>query len=453
MPKQLIHQIRNEICEILQKLINIDTTNPPGNETPAAKYIEKELNKDNFECEIIEAKPARGSLITRLEGTGKKPSLLLLSHIDVVAANPKEWSTPPFKSAIKDGFIYGRGTLDMKGMTAIEIMTLKLLKRNGIKPKGDILLAATADEENGGLNGIDWLLKNHYEKFMAKYVINEGGGASIPTKNGNIFTVNTAEKGILWFKLKAQGTPGHGSMPNTAVNAINPIIKAVEKLSNYTPETVYTPTVKTYLNKIAEKNGELKDSFEELIRQPDKSMQILNQLASKGEPLAEEIRPRIQLTLTPTMLLGGVKANIIPSTCEVTFDCRILPEQTVENTVTLIRKLLAEAGLNELKIELLQAHNGTESPIDTPLYQTITEVLSEFEPDCTVTPTLLCGGTDSKFYRAKGSICYGFHPMHTEPPVEGKYIKREHGIDERISIDNLIFGTSVLYETVKKIMT
>ncbi|MDR2708187.1 MAG: M20/M25/M40 family metallo-hydrolase [Nitrososphaerota archaeon] len=448
-----MHQICEEVRELLQKLVRIDTTNPSGNETVAAQFLEQELGKDNFECEIIESKPTRGNLITRLEGTGEGPSLLLLSHLDVVAANPAEWSIPPFEGAIKDGIVYGRGTLDMKGMTAIEVMTLKLLKRNGVKIKGDVLLAATADEENGGFNGVSWLLKHHREKFMADYVLNEGGGASIPTRSGNIFTVNTAEKGVMWFKLKAKGVPGHGSMPNTAVNAISPIICAVEKLCSYKPEIVYVPTVKAFLSKVAEKNPDLREPFEELIGHPEKSMQILDSLASRGEPLAEEIRPRIQLTLTPTMLLGGVKANIVPSECEVTFDCRILPGQSVDSTLSLIRGLLSDVGLSELGLEFLQTCNGTESSMQTVLYQTIVDVLCEFEPNCTVTPTLLCGGTDSKFYRVQGSICYGFHPMHTEPPIDGKYVRREHGIDERISIDNLVFGTSVLYETVKRFMT
>jgi acetylornithine deacetylase/succinyl-diaminopimelate desuccinylase-like protein len=445
--------IRNEVCELLQKLVQIDTTNPPGNETPAAHFLEQELGKEGFECEIFESKPGRGSLITRLIGTGTGPSLMLLSHLDVVAANPAEWSVPPFSGTVKDGFMYGRGTLDMKSMTAIEVMTLKLLKRNGVKPKGDIILAATADEEKGGFDGVGWLLEHHKEKFRADYVLNEGGGATVPTKNGNIFTINTAEKGIIWFKLKAKGRPGHGSMPNTAVNAITPINRAIEKLCSYKPETVYIPTVKAYLEKIAEKTPELKQPFAELLAHPERSMQILDDLAAKGEPLAEEIRPRIQMTLTPTMVSGGVKANIVPSECEVTFDCRILPGQTVESTLALVKGLLAEAGLSGLEMEFLQMHNGTESPMHTPLYQTIVEVLREFEPDCTVTPTLMCGGTDSRPYREQGAVCYGFHPMHTEPPVNGKYIKREHGIDERISIDNLVFGTSVMYETVKKFVT
>jgi acetylornithine deacetylase/succinyl-diaminopimelate desuccinylase-like protein len=453
MPIQLMHQIRDEVCELLQKLVCIDTTNPPGNETVAAQFLERELDKDGFECEIIESKPARGSLITRLKGTGESPSLLLLSHLDVVAANSTEWSIPPFSGTVKDGFVYGRGTLDMKSMTAIEVMTMKLLKRNGIKPKGDVLLAATADEERGGFDGVSWLLKHHREKFMADYVLNEGGGASISTVNGNVFTVNVAEKGVLWFKLKARGRPGHGSMPNTAVNAITPISRAIEKLCSYKPEIVYVPSVEAFLKKIIEKKPELKAPFEELLAYPEKSLQILDDLATKGEPLVDEIRPIIQLTLTPTMLMGGIKANIIPSECEVTFDCRILPGQTIDNTLALIRGLLSEAGLDKLEFEILQSHNGTESPTQTPLYQTITKVLSEYEPNCTVTPTLMCGGTDSKFYREQGSICYGFHPMHTEPPVNGKYIKREHGIDERISIDNLVFGTTIMYETVKKFMT
>ncbi|MCL1977832.1 MAG: M20/M25/M40 family metallo-hydrolase [Candidatus Bathyarchaeota archaeon] len=453
MPIQLTPQICSEACELLQKLIQINTTNPPGNETLAAQFLEQELNKDDIECEIMEPKPSRGSLITRLKGTKKGPSLLLLSHLDVVTANPTEWSVPPFSGMVKDGFIYGRGALDMKSMTTIEVMTLKLLKRQGIKLKGDVLLAATADEEKGGLDGVDWLLKHHREKLMADYVLNEGGGASIPTKNGNIFTINTAEKGVIWFKLKAQGKPGHGSMPNTAVNAINSISRVIEKFCNYKPEISYSSTVKTYLKMIIEKSPELKRSFEELLEHPERSMQILDDLAARGEPLAEEIRPRIQLTLTPTMVSGGVKINIVPSECEVTFDCRILPGQTVDSTLVLFRGLLTEAGLDELQTELLQVHNGTESPMQTPLYQTIIEVLHEFEPNCIVTPTLMCGGTDSKFYRELGSICYGFHPMHTESPVNGKYIKREHGIDERISIDNLVFGTSVMYETVKRFMT
>jgi acetylornithine deacetylase/succinyl-diaminopimelate desuccinylase-like protein len=453
MPTHLMHSVRDEVACLLQNLIRINTINPPGNETCAAKFLVQELSKDNIKCDLFESKIDRGSLVTRLKGSGAGPSLLLLSHLDVVPANPKEWSVDPLSGAIKDGFIYGRGALDMKSMTAMEVMALKLAKRNGLKLKGDLLLAATADEEKGGFDGVGWLMEHHKDKIMADYVLNEGGGASVPTKKDNIFTINTAEKGIIWFKIKAKGRPGHGSVPNTAINAITPINKAIEKLSSYKPETIFIPTVKTYLEKVAEKTPELKAPFAKMFAHPERSEKILDKLEADGEPLVDEIRPRIKMTLTPTMVNGGVKVNIVPSECEATFDCRILPGQTVDDTLALIKRRLSEAGLTGLEFEYLQMHEGSESKMNTPLYTAITETMHYFEPDCTVTPTLMCGGTDSRFFREHGAVCYGFQPMFTEPPVDGKFIKREHGIDERISIDNLVFGTSVMYEVIKKFMT
>ena len=243
----LLKEVEEEITSLLSELIRIDTTNPPGNETKAAKYLSENLGKDGFKCELFESAPGRGSVITRLKGTGEKPGLLLLSHLDVVAANAKEWSVNPFGGVVKDGFVWGRGALDMKGMSAIEVMALKLLKRNGVKLKGDVILAATADEEMGGLGGADYLLRNHREKIFAPYVLNEGGGSAIPTLNKNVYTVNTAEKGLLWFKVKAKGTPGHGSMPEAADNAIMRMSKVIEKLGNYHAEIMLVPTMRQFL--------------------------------------------------------------------------------------------------------------------------------------------------------------------------------------------------------------
>lgn len=452
MSTPLNQSVREEVTSLLQKLIQINTTNPPGNETAAAQFLSRELSSEGFECEIIESKPSRGSVITKLKGTGEGPSLLLLSHLDVVAANPNEWSVNPFSGEVKDGFVWGRGALDMKSMTAIEVMTMKLLKRNNVKPKGDILLAATADEEKGGFDGAGYLLAKYKDRIYADYVLNEGGGTAVPTKNGNVFTVNAAEKGILWFKIKAKGTPGHGSTPNVADNAVLCINSIINKLASYTPEIRFIPTVKGYLEEIAKKNPALQKPFSEMQANPEHSEQILDALARQGEPLAEEIRPRIKMTLTPTMISGGVKENIVPSECEAIFDCRLLPGQTVEETLALIKSLLSDVGLEKLSLEIIHAHEGSESPMQTPLYNAISSVLREFEPNCSVSPTLMTGGSDSHFFREEGSVCYGFHPMHPEPPVNGRFIKREHGIDERISVDNLVFGTNVMFETVKKFM-
>ena len=219
----------------------------------------------------MESAPGRGSVITRLKGSGEKPNLLLLSHLDVVAANPAEWSVDPFAGTVKDGYVYGRGAYDMKGMTAVELFTLKLLKQNNIPLKGDIVLAATADEEKGGEEGAGYLLRNHKDKVWCPYVLNEGGGLAIPQKNGNVYPVQTAEKGILWFKVKAKGTPGHGSTPNTADNAILRINKVIAKLDNYKPATMYVPTLKEYLAEIARINPDLKADFTNLLNNPAKS--------------------------------------------------------------------------------------------------------------------------------------------------------------------------------------
>ncbi len=202
MVAHMLKEVTEEVTSFLSGLIKINTTNPPGNEIKAAKYVAEDLKKDGFKCDLYESSPGRGSVVTRLKGTGEKPSLLLLSHLDVVAANPKEWSVDPFSGLVEDGFVWGRGALDMKGMTAVEAMALKLLKRNKMKLKGDIILAATADEEKGGEAGAGWLVQNHLDKVKADYVLNEGGGTAIPVNGKTVYTIQTAEKGILWFTVQ-----------------------------------------------------------------------------------------------------------------------------------------------------------------------------------------------------------------------------------------------------------
>ncbi len=452
MSPQILMNVEREVTELLRILIRINTTNPPGNETASANYIAQYLGKEGFKTEVIESTSGRGSMVTKLKGTGEKPSLLLLSHLDVVAANAQEWSIDPFAGEIKDGCVYGRGAYDMKSMTVIEIMVMKLLNKNHVLLKGDVVLAGTADEEQGGEEGAGYLLRNYKEKVLCPYVINEGGGLAFPSKNGYVFPVQTAEKGILWLKIKAKGTPGHGSTPNMADNAVLRMNKVLNKLGNYQPPTIYVPTLKAFLAEIGTQDPELKETFSRLLANPQKSEQILDQLVKKDHALAEEIRPRTKMTIAPTMIHGGVKENIIPSDCEAVFDCRILPGQSIDETVDLIKGLLKDVGLDKLSFEFIQAHGGSESTINTELYSTITDVLKEFEPGCGVTPTLTTGGTDSRFFRELGSVCYGFQPMIPDEPND-QLEKRMHGIDERITVKNLVYGTSVLYETVKRFMT
>jgi acetylornithine deacetylase/succinyl-diaminopimelate desuccinylase-like protein len=443
-------EVQEEVTDFLSGLIRINTTNPPGNETAAGKYVAKALEQDGFKCELFESAPGRGSVVTRLKGESRKPSMLLLSHLDVVAANPKEWSVDPFGGLVKDGFVWGRGALDMKGMTAVEVMALKLLKRNGAKLKGDMLLAATADEEKGGEAGAGWLVQNHPDRVDADYVLNEGGGMAMQVNGKNMFTINTAEKGILWFKVEATGTPGHGSVPGAADNAILRMNKVVEILGHYRSKISLVPTVKQYVANISKSSG--LGALSTLLHDPSKSDQILDALAQKDRYLAEELRARLRMTVTPTMINGGVKENIVPSQCDTVFDCRILPGQTTTKTFDEIKNLLKDADSDKLTFETIQANEPSESSLDTPLYTVIVEALKEFEPGCSVAPVMLTGGTDSRFFRKLGSTCYGFHPVRPETSYS-EMQKTIHGIDERISEENLVFGTSVLYNVIERFMT
>ena len=452
MPVELIKEIQEEVTNLLSDLIRIDTTNPPGNETKAAEYLAETLEKDGFKCELLESTPGRGSVITRLKGTGEKPSLLLLSHLDVVAANPKEWTVDPFAGLVKDGFVWGRGAIDMKSMTAMEVMVMKLLKRNKIQPKGTITLAATADEEKGGEAGAGWLVRSHPDKVQADYVINEGGGLAIPINGKNIFTVQTAEKGILWFRVKAKGTPGHGSVPGAADNAILRMNKVVEKLGNHRSKISLVSTVEEFLSGIAKENKTAQQALSLLLQNPELADQILDEFAKGDKAIAEEIRAMLRMTIAPTIIRGGIKENIIPSECEAVFDCRILPGQKPTDALKEIKGLLKEIDPERIDFEIIQANEPSESATNSPLYKQIVNVLREHEPQCSVVPILLTGGTDSRFFRKMGSICYGFQPMLSDIPY-GEILKMVHGIDERISIENLVFGTSILYNLVERFMT
>lgn len=452
MCAHLLREVEEEVTTLLTELIRIDTTNPPGNETPAARFLAETLEKDGLKCEIIESSPGRGNVVTRIPGTGEKPNLLLLSHLDVVPAVAKEWMVNPFSGLVKDGFVWGRGAIDCKSLTAIETVVMKLLVRNRVKPKGDIIFAATADEEKGGDAGVGWLVKNHPEKIKAEYVINEGGGDSYPIMGRHVFRIQTAEKGVMWLKIKAKGIPGHGSVPGVADNAVLRMANVAVKLGTYKAKIKLVPTVKRFLEGLGRQNVSPWNLLKVLVANPSIADDILDKMAKEKKAIAESIRAMLRITIAPTIVHGGIKENIIPSECEGIFDCRILPGQTKETLLDEIKIVLADVEIEKLSFEFIQAGEPTESPIETPLFRMMEETLKEFEPDCMVVPFMVTGGTDSRFLRQIGSVCYGFQPLKVDIPYD-EYAKLVHGIDERISIENLVFGVSVLYRLVEKFMT
>ncbi len=451
MKTQVIREVKDEVSNLLSDLIRIDTTNPPGNESEAAEFLTGYLEKDGFKCEAFESSRSRGSVVTRLEGSGERPRVLLLSHLDVVAANAKEWSVDPFGGVIRDGFVWGRGALDMKSMTAVEVVALKLLKRRGVRLKGDVLLAATADEEKGGESGAGWLVKNHPEKVRADYVLNEGGGLAAPVEGRNLFTVQSSEKGILWFRVHAKGVPGHGSVPSAADNAIMRMNKVISCLAAYGARVRYVPSVTGYLRELSKVDKSIGTGLSTMLEDASKTDEVLDSFPDSRRALAEQIRAMTRLTVTPTIIRGGVKENIIPSECEAVFDCRVLPGDSPENALATFKRLLKDEGLDKLSFEVIQANEPSESRLGTPMYRSIESTLKEFEPDCYVAPTMLTGGTDSRFFRKMGAVCYGFQPMRCDLPY-GEIVGGIHGVDERISVENLVFGVSVLYRLLDRFL-
>jgi len=447
---KLFRETEEETTTLLSDLIRINTTNPPGNETPAAKFLAKTLQEEGLKCEVLESSKGRGNIVTRIKGSGEKPNLLLLSHLDVVPATPKEWSVDPFSGLVKDNFVWGRGALDCKSLVAIETMVIKLLVRNEVNLKGDVIFAATADEEVGGGDGVGWLVKNHLDKIRADYVVNEGGGYSIPIKGKHIFTVQTAEKGIVWMKIKVHGRPGHGSIPGVADNAVLRMAEVMRCLGTHRSKIKIVPTVKHMIKEFSKERGTIARHLSGLLTNPFFADRVLDQMAKREKGMAESIRAMIRTTIAPTMVHGGIKENIIPSECEGVFDCRILPGQTKETLLNEVKEVLKD--IQNLEFEYIKADEPSESSFDTALYRQVQETLKGFVPDCSAVPLMMTGGTDSRYLRQLGSVCYGFQPIKTDVPID-EILKMTHGIDERISVENLVFGTSVLYRLVEQFMT
>ncbi|MHA1797339.1 MAG: M20/M25/M40 family metallo-hydrolase [Candidatus Helarchaeota archaeon] len=440
-------EFANETIKILQELIRIDTTNPPGNEIKAASWIQDYLSKDGIESEIIESAEGRGNIISRLKGTDSNaPSLMILSHLDVVPSQDlKKWEFPPFSGEFKDNFIWGRGALDCKGTTAPQLMTFITLYREGFKPKGDIIFAATADEEAGGHFGPGWLLENKFEKFKADYVITEGGGqlVPLPTKNPN-YIIQVAEKGIYWTRLKINGAAGHGSVPgNPDKMAIVKMAKVIEKISKFKPKVEINDIYKQTLETI-EASGLIK--FFLGSKRLFHTAMKLGKIILK-EDVSQLLSPLVQNKITVTMLNAGSKVNNIPGTCEASLDVRLLPGYDREHLNFLLRKIFGKKLFNEIEIEAIENQPGGYTPIDTEFGRKIEDVMKKIEPTARLIPYLSPGSTDMCHLRKYGIKAYGFVPMKVD---EGLTIREmgemPHGYNERISYGNLMFATRFFYE-------
>jgi acetylornithine deacetylase/succinyl-diaminopimelate desuccinylase-like protein len=413
----------SEVTDLLSRLIQIDSTNPPGNETAAAELLRDYLEANGVACELYARVPERANLVARLPGTGDGASLLLLGHTDVVLADPAEWSVPPFSGEVRDGEVWGRGALDMKSQVAAEAVALASLAREGFKPKGDLILAATADEEVGDAFGLEWLCQAHPDAVRCDYAINEGAGDRMQLGGATFYVCATAEKLTAPFTVFVKGRSGHASMPSIADNALIKAATLIDRIAAFRPEQELQQEVETFTRTVL---GELPPTGE-----------IVERVRALDETTGEVLRALLAPTFSPTIISASHKRNVIPALVELEVDCRLLPGQTPAQIEPVIRSMLGD----DIEYDLVfgDAQGGTRSALDTPLWQAVQSFVAETEQDARAVPLACPGFTDSHWLReAFGTVAYGFFPMRTMPPeVSAQLI---HSADERIPISDLELG-------------
>ena len=412
----------------MQRLIRVETTNPPGNETAAAELLRDYLEPNGVACELIAKAPERANLVARIPG-GDGPTLLFLGHTDVVLVDPTEWSVPPFSGDLRDGLVWGRGALDMKGQVAASAVAIASLARDGFWPPGDLIFAATADEEVGDDFGLSWLCREHPDAIRCDYAINEGGGGRLVLADGTaIYECSTAEKKTAPFRIHVRGRSGHASMPGVADNALVKAATLIERLAAFRPEPQLGPEVEGFLRAVL---GEVPPLLE-----------AIQQTRAVSEPAADLVDALLGATFSPTIISASSKRNVIPALCTIEVDCRLLPGQHPEHVEPMIRAVLG--GDIDYELEWLEPEGGTRSPLDTPLWRAVEEWVAKTEPGARAAPLCNVGFTDSHWLReAFGTVAYGFFPVTGDLPPEQAALL-EHAADERVPVSDLELGVDWL---------
>ena len=425
---------RDEVTALLQALLRLDTVNPPGNETQAAELLRDYLAKNGVECELYAREPHRANLVARIEG-GDGPSLALLSHTDTVLADPAEWDRDPWSGDLVDGEVWGRGALDMKDQVAASTVAFASLAREGFTPSGDLILLVVADEEVGAGYGLNWLVENHPEASRCDYALNEGGGERLVIDGTPVYLCATAEKMSAPFKVRVHGRSGHASMPGIGDNALVKAARYLDALGSYEPPIELIPEAAGLL---AATLAEMPPLEEAVAR------------ARAVDPmLAELVEPLLAFTLSPTMIDASHQRNVIPAVCEITVDCRLLPETTPADVEPLLRAALGDG---EYDLEFLEAVGGTRSAIDTPLWTALEEFTAEIEPGARMAPMACPGFTDSHFLRqAFGTVAYGYFPLRTMDTELASLLI--HSANERIPVDDLELGVEMFRSAAHSLLS
>lgn len=415
-----------EVVGLARDLIRIDTSNPPGNETPAAEFLAGYLGEAGIECELAGPDPARLNLIARLPGTGDGPSLMLMAHTDVVPAPPDNWTVPPFEATVRDGHLVGRGAVDMKNELAARAVAMAGFSRSGGRPRGDVILVAESDEERNTAGvGMSWLVRERPD-LKCDFALNEGGGQLLDLADGGrVMTVSIGEKKVTSLRLRIKGTSAHASIPDREKNTLLSVSRAIERLLSHDFEPEVSDSVRASLDAIGAPSGS--------------DTERLEWAAGQHSVLADLVPVMTRMTITPTGLETFEPSNVIPPFADIVCDCRALPGQDEDD----IRGHLAEAlgpGI-EYDVEFLEPlEGGFESPVGTVLWSICEQYVEERFPGTALLPMVTPGFTDSHWVRqAFGTVAYGLAPVaDTDVDV---YLASMHGADERLMVSDLVTMT------------
>ncbi len=439
-----------DAASLLSRYLQFDTTNPPGQEAPALEFLAETLRRHNFEPRLLESAPGRANLVVRWHTPGQAQAApcLLYAHADVVPANPGEWSVPPFSGLIKDGYVWGRGALDDKGLGIIFLQALLLLQQHQPPLKRDVILLIAADEESCGGYGVSWLLQHHPALIRAEFVWDEGGmGLRAPfllrSARGPVpsylYNIAIAEKGAMTVRVVAAGTPGHASIPHND-SASDRLVRALTRLRTWARPLRLTEPVAALLQRLAPYQPFPRSFFFAHARRGWVWSALRSSL--QHNPLLE---PLLRNTISLTMLKSGQKSNIIPAQAEAKLDIRLLPGEDPAAVLDDLRSLIGDPKVNVEVEDMPVIHPS--SALNSQFYQALAHTLAALGPPGLVTPYLTPGATDSRFFRRAGMQAYGFMPML----LDSQELSRIHGVDERISTANLRWGIQVVFETLQKL--
>jgi acetylornithine deacetylase/succinyl-diaminopimelate desuccinylase-like protein len=430
----LAEELQDETAEVLARLIRFRTVNPPGDERACAEWLAGYLEDAGLGCELYAAEPERPNLIATLKG-GDGPTLGYLSHLDTVLADAQDWSADPWGAEIKDGFLYGRGAVDMKNQTAAEAVALVALARKGIKPNGDVKLLAVADEETGGSLGAQWLTENRPDVARVDYVVNEGAGSVMPYGDRRLYGVCCAEKGTFRFRVRARGVAGHASVPGTGDNALLKLAPIITRIGERQPDFDVVEEPRALLEALGE--------------DPDDPAKAVAGVRAVEPRLALMVEPTLRVTAVPTRIFASEKINVIPAKAELLVDCRVPPGMDGEATMRRVRELVGDDGL---EVEFLEQVVGNRSPIESPLMSAIQDWVGESDPGAEAVPTVLPAFTDSRWFRAAFPDCvaYGFFPQRHQTLYETWPLL--HSNDERIDVRDLAFAAHFFSDLPRRML-